>query len=77
MVLRRGVALTAVGLLIGIGGAYGLTRFIGSWLFGITPTDPATFAAACAALASVALFACLVPALRATRVDPVAALRSE
>ena len=77
MVLRRGVALTVVGLLIGVGGAYGLTRFIGSWLFGITPTDPTTFAAACATLAGVALVACLVPALRATRVDPVAALRSE
>jgi ABC-type antimicrobial peptide transport system permease subunit len=77
MVLRRGVALTLIGLLIGVGGAYGLTRFIGSWLYGVTPTDPATFAAACAALAGVAFFACLVPALRATRVDPVSALRSE
>ena len=76
LMLRRGVALTLTGLVIGLGGAYGVTRFIGSWLYGVTPTDAATFAAASATLAAVALLACLVPALRATRVDPVTALRA-
>jgi predicted permease len=77
IVLRRGIALTLTGILVGIGAAAALTRFIRSWLYGVTPTDPATFAVAAATLGSVALLACLVPALRATRVDPVVALRSE
>ena len=60
---------------IGVAGAYGVTRFLKALLFGITPTDPATYAGICVLLLAVAFAACWVPARRATRVDPMAALR--
>jgi putative ABC transport system permease protein len=77
LVLRRGVLVTGVGLLAGLGAAFGLTRFVGSFLFEVKPTDPLTFAGIAALLALVALLACYVPARRATAVDPLVALRSE
>jgi len=77
LILRRSVLLTAAGLGLGLAGALALTRLLSTQLFGITPTDPATFAVPAAVLASVALLASYLPARRATRVDPVTALRHE
>jgi putative ABC transport system permease protein len=77
LVLRQGGALAAAGLTIGLGASLGLTRFLKSQLFEVSVGDPATFVAVSVLLAGVALLACLVPARRATRVDPMVALRSE
>ena len=77
LVLRQGMALVAIGVGIGLVGAFGLTELIATQLFDVQPTDPATFASVTGLLAAVALGATLVPALRATRIDPVVALREE
>jgi putative ABC transport system permease protein len=77
LIVGRGMFLTALGVALGAGGALALTRFIAALLFDVQATDTATFAAIAALLASVALLACLVPALRAIRVDPMIALRHE
>jgi putative ABC transport system permease protein len=77
LVLSRGVMLTLCGLLIGLVGAVALTRFLSSLLFGITATDPITFTLVPVVLAAVALLASYFPARRATRVDPLKALRYE
>jgi len=77
MVVRQGMAVAAVGIGVGIGGALYLTRFLTSQLYSVQPTDPLTFAGIAALLAAVALFANYLPARRATRVDPVVALRYE
>ncbi len=77
LVVRRAMLLVLVGLVIGLAGAIALTRLMSSLLFAVSPTDPLTFAGISTLLAGVALGACLVPARRATRVDPMAALRSE
>lgn len=77
LVLREGVFLTAVGLVVGVSGAYGLTRLLQAWLFQTSATDPATYVGISAILAVVSLLACYVPARRALGVDPVVALRSE
>jgi putative ABC transport system permease protein len=77
MVLRQGLKLTALGLLIGLAAAYTLTRYMQSLLFGVKPADPLTFAAIALLLIAVALLACWVPARRATKVDPLKALRTE
>jgi putative ABC transport system permease protein len=77
MVLRQGLELTGVGVLLGLIGAAAVTRVMSSLLFGISATDPATFAAVPLILLATAMLACYVPARRATRVDPVTALRDE
>jgi predicted permease len=77
MVVREGMLLTATGVAGGIVAALGLTRFMASLLFGISPTDPLTFAAVTILLMSIALAACYIPARRAMRVDPMTALRYE
>jgi len=77
LVFGQGFVLLAVGTAIGLGGAFALTRLMHSLLFEITPTDPLTYSAVVVLLAVVALFACYVPARRATRVDPLVALRYE
>ena len=77
LVLQQGMALSITGVLIGLAGAFALTRLMASQLYDISATDPATFIVVTALLTAVALFATLGPALRATRVDPISALRDE
>ena len=76
MIVRQGLVLVLLGVAIGIPAAVGLTRVIASQLFGVTPTDPATFAAASVLFVGIALLACSIPARRATKVDPVVARRA-
>jgi ABC-type antimicrobial peptide transport system permease subunit len=75
MFLRQGLVLTMVGIAIGLAAAIALTRVISGFLFGVGPLDPVTYAAVAAALSGVALLSAYVPARRASRIDPLAALR--
>lgn len=77
LVVGQGMRLAGFGAAIGLAGAFGLTRFIESMLFGVRPHDPLTFTLAAALLAGVALVACALPARRATRLDPLTTLRCE
>ena len=77
MIVREGAVLTAIGMVVGLAGAVALSRFLGALLYGVRPVDPATLAGVVAALGIVAVAACLVPASRALRIDPIAALRAE
>ena len=77
LVLGQFMRLTFVGVALGLIAAYLLTRLMTSLLFGVTPTDVTTFVAVSISLSLVALIACLIPARRATRVDPLVALRYE
>jgi ABC-type antimicrobial peptide transport system permease subunit len=77
LVLREGLLLAVVGLLLGVGGALWLTRFLRSLLFGVTATDPTTFLAVGSVVLGITIVACYVPARRAIKVDPLTALRAE
>lgn len=77
LVLRQGLLLTATGAAIGLATSLAVTRMLGSVLYEVSPSDPASLAAAAAVLLVVALVACYIPARRATRVDPTVALRAE
>ena len=77
MVLRHGVILACIGVVIGLVAAIGLTRFISSELHGVEATDPVTFGVVTAVLVAVALVASYLPAVRASRTDPLVALRFE
>jgi len=77
LILREGLLLTVAGLVLGLGVALGVTRLMASLLFGVTPLDAVSFAAAPLAMLGVAAAACLIPARRAAAVDPAEALRSE
>ena len=76
-VVAQGMVPTMIGVGLGLIGAVGLTRVLDTLLFGVSPTDPVTFAAVAITLAAVAALACYIPARRATRVDAVVALREE
>ncbi len=77
LVLRQSLKIAVVGLVVGVGAAFGLSRFVESWLYGVSAFDTVTFVAVPAILATVAVAACLVPAIRATRVDPIVVLKAE
>jgi predicted permease len=77
MVMRQGLTLVGIGVAIGLAGTFGLTRFIASQLYGVQPSDPTTFVVVAITLVGVAAMATFIPAMRATRVDPVVALRDE
>jgi putative ABC transport system permease protein len=77
LVMRAGAQITFAGVALGVGGALALTRFLASLLFGIQPRDPFTFVVVAALLSVVALLASYIPARRATKVDPMVALRYE
>ncbi len=81
MVFRQGMLLTLIGVALGLAGAYVLTKYLESWmklsemLYGVKPSDPTTYGVIAALLTAVALIACYIPARRATKVDPMIALR--
>jgi predicted permease len=77
LLVRQGMELAAIGILAGLAGAAALTRVMAGLLFGVSETDPATFVTVAGMMAAVAFAATIVPARRATRVDPIAALRTE
>ncbi|MGD8499282.1 MAG: ABC transporter permease, partial [Phycisphaerales bacterium] len=77
LVIKNGLILIVVGLVFGVAAALALTRVLGSLLYGVTPTDPMTFVAVSLMLAAIGLVACYIPARRATKIDPMTALRYE
>ncbi|MDQ3948793.1 MAG: ABC transporter permease [Gemmatimonadota bacterium] len=77
LVLGQGLGMAAIGIGLGVAGALGLSRLTTSLLYGVSPADPVTFSAVTAVIALVAVVACVVPTRRATRVDPLAAIRVE
>ena len=76
MILREGGVLLAIGLVLGVGGAFFFARIIRGLLFGVTPYDPVTFAVVTVMMAAIGIAACWIPAMRAARIDPAISMRS-
>jgi putative ABC transport system permease protein len=77
LIVGGGMAVVVAGAVAGVGAALGLSRLMGTIVYGVQPTDPLTFSGVTVFLLGVALVACLVPARRATKIDPLGALRSD
>jgi putative ABC transport system permease protein len=77
LIIRSGMFLAVFGIILGLGGAFAVTRLLASLLFGVSPTDVLTFVLVTTGLLLIALLACYIPARRATKVDPLVALRYE
>jgi ABC-type antimicrobial peptide transport system permease subunit len=77
LIMKNGLTLVLTGIVIGVASAFGLTRFLATLLFGIEPTDRVTFVVVSGTFFVIAMAAALIPAIRATRVDPLVALRDE
>ena len=77
LILRQGMKLTAIGAAFGLAASLGMTRVLRNLLYGVSPSDPPTFVAACLLICAVTILACWLPARRAARVDPMEALRYE
>jgi len=77
LVVGQGMKLVVVGLVLGVAGSLALTRVLSSFLFGVQPTDPSTFVSVSLLLAIIGALACYLPARRATKIDPMVALRVE
>ena len=77
LVVRQGMLLTVAGVILGLLGSFAMTRVMSTLLFGVTTRDPITFIGVAVLLSAVAFIACFVPARRATKVDPLVALRYE
>ncbi len=77
MVVSHGITLTVIGVAIGLVGSWAATRSLKNLLYGVSATDPVTFAEVAALLTLIALAACWIPAMRASRVDPITVLREE
>jgi putative ABC transport system permease protein len=77
VVVSHGLTLTLCGIVVGAGAALGTTRLLGDMLYRVSPRDPLVFGSAFAVMAVAGFAACVVPALRATRIDPLRALRGE
>ena len=77
LIMGRGAVLVSIGVGVGVLASFGLTRFIENMLFGVTPTDPLTFLMIITILGLVAFLACLIPAQRAMRVNPIVVLRHQ
>src|SRR5258708_30544326 len=75
LILRQGMKLVLIGSIIGVAAAFAFTRVLSSLLFGVSATDPVIYLAAPAIIAATSLLSCLLPALRATRVSPIVAIR--
>jgi predicted permease len=77
LVMKQGLAIAAVGIVVGIAGAAAMSRLLASLLYGVSPSDPVTYGAVAGLIAIVAVVACVVPTRRATRVDPLEAIRAD
>jgi len=77
LIVAQGLRLVSLGVILGLIGAFAVTRILSQILYGVTPSDPITYAMVAGLLLSTALVACTVPARRATKVDPMIALRHE
>ena len=77
LVIREGLIVTVIGILLGIGAAFGLTRLIASQLYDVTPTDPLTIISVVLLLTTIAMLACVIPARHAANSEPLKALRVE